>query len=243
MTAALVVVSAQILTAGQQTPLPTVKEIVARHVAAIGGEAAVKSLKSMRVRGRFEMAAQGISGDLQILSARPNKMLQTVDISVIGHAETGYDGKVGWSIDPQSGPSLLSGRELMETTTDAWFEGTLHGADHVREMTLIERTDFAQRPAYKVNVVFKSGHEQIEYFDVEAGWQIGAEGRRATSMGVVPTTVILRDYKKFGPLMQPTTLVQRAIGIETMLRIGSCEYDVVPANAFDIPPQVKALIK
>jgi hypothetical protein len=94
-----------------------------------------------------------------------------------------------------------------------------------------------------VHVVFLSGREQDEYFDVENGWQIGWEGNRDTSMGVVPSSTVLRDYKKFGALMQPTTLLQRAMGLEQVLRVVSCEFNSVPATAFDLPAPVKALIK
>jgi len=243
--AALVIGLAGAAPAGQaaQAPLPTGAELIARHVAAIGGEAAFKGIKSMRVRGRFELTAQAIGGDLEILTARPNRMLQRIDIPNVGRAETGYDGKIGWSIDPQAGPSLLTGRELSELVDDAWFDGPLHAADHVREISGVERVTFDQRAAYKAKVILTSGSDQVEYFDAETGWQIGMEGNRATSMGVLPTTTILRDYKKFGNLSMPTTLIQRAIGIESALRVTSCEYDVVTSSAFDIPPQVKALIK
>jgi hypothetical protein len=226
-----------------QEPLPSGREVIARHIKAIGGEDAFKGIKSIRVRGRFEMAAQGIGGDFELLSARPDKMLMRVEIASVGHVETGYDGKTGWSIDPLSGPALLSGRQLTEIADDAWFDSALHASDHVQEVVTVDREDFAQRPAYKVRVVFKSGQEQFEYFDVEAGWQIGTEGTRETPMGVVPTVSTLRDYKKFGALMQPTTLVQRAMGIEQTLHVTSCEYGVVNADAFDMPAPIKALIK
>jgi hypothetical protein len=245
MAAAAVLFMTRAAIVGQQAPppLPSGQDIVAHHVKAIGGEGAYKAVTSMRVRGRFEMAAQNISGDLEIVSARPDKMLMRVEVQAIGHIESGYDGKIGWTIDPLSGPALVTGRQLIELKDDAWFDSALHAPDHVKELTTVDREDFAQRPAYKVRVVFVSGHEQFEYFDAEAGWQIGTEGSRETSMGVVPTIGVLRDYKQFGTLMQPTTLVQRAIGVEQTFHITSCEYDVVPANAFEVPPQIKALIK
>jgi len=62
-------------------------------------------------------------------------------------------------------------------------------------------------------------------------------------LGVVPTTTALRDYKKFGPLMQPTTNLQKALFVEQVLHVTSCEYDVVDNNAFVLPPQIQALIK
>jgi hypothetical protein len=242
--AASVALVAPAVMAGQSaSPLPAARDLVARHVKAIGGAAAFAKVTSIRATGTFEMAAQGITGNLEMLLARPAKMLLRVDIPAVGHVESGYDGTVGWSIDPLSGPMLLSGRQLSELADDAWFEDALHAPDHVKSLTTVAQTEFDKRPAYKVHVVYKSGNEQDEYFDAQTGFEIGSEGMRDTQMGVVPASTVLRDYQRFGPLMQPTTLVQRTMGIEQVLHLTSFEYDVVPANAFVPPPVIKALIK
>jgi hypothetical protein len=177
-----------------------------------------------------------------LLSARPARLLFRVDVPGLGLIEHGYDGTVGWLLSPAAGPELLAGRQLSETADDAWFESTLHGPEYVRELTTLGRTEFDGRAALEVRVVLASGHEQTEYFDVEAGWQIGSEVERATPQGVIDTVNILRDYRRFGSLMQATTFVQRALGFEQVLTVTSYEYDVVPADAFERPAVVSALV-
>jgi hypothetical protein len=239
--AAAVVVLAPWTLGAQSAPLPPARDVISRHVAAIGGGAAFKAISSMRVRGRFEMTGQNISAEFEALAARPDKMLMRADIPAIGHTEQGYNGTVAWTVDPQSGPRLLKDRERDEAIADADFDAALHLPNRVKSMTTTGQVTFDSRPAYKVNVVLQSGVDQDEYFDVETGFEIGWEARRATPLGVVPTTAVLRDYKKFGLIMQPTTLVQKALFLEQILRVTSVEYDVVPANAFDPPPSIKAM--
>ena len=53
---------------------------------------------------------------------------------------------------------------------------------------------------------------------------------------------LLRDYKQFGPLLQATTLVQRALGFEQVVTITSCEYTPQPEGTFEPPAEIKALI-
>ena len=130
-----------------------------------------------------------------------------------------------WSIDPLAGPSLLTGRALSEIAEDAWFDGTLHASDRVKELTTVAQVEFDKRPAYQVKVVHMSGVEQMEYYDVETGLQIGSESQRETPMGVLPMKGMLREYQKFGGLKQPTVLVQSTMGIEQVLRITSYEYN------------------
>ena len=230
------------LAAAGQEALPPGRQIVAQFVTAIGGQSAFASIKSVRARGRFEIAAQRIAGDVEILSARPAKLLNRVMVPGLGRIETGYDGTIGWTVSPISGPELLVGRQLAETADDSLFDGPLHPPAQVKELTTLGRAEFDGRPAYKVRVVFASGNTQTEYFDIETKLQIGSESSRATPQGVIDTVNILRNYKKFGPIMQATTFTQRALGFEQTLTLTSYEYDVVPDSAFEPPAEIKALV-
>jgi hypothetical protein len=245
-TAPLVLIAAVLVQASpaarQEAALPPARDVVARFVSALGGAEAYKAVKSARARGTMQIPSMQVTGTVEVMTARPARHLARVNINGIGPVEQGYDGKVGWSINPIAGPSLMVGRELIETADGAWFDGPLHEPDHVREMTTVARVTFDGKPAIKIKVVLVSGSEQFEYFDVETGLQIGMEADRATPQGVLPLTHIFRDYKKFGAVMQASTLVERAAGIETVLTLTSVEFDVVPDDTFAIPAQIKALI-
>lgn len=239
----LVFAQAATLPAAQDPPLPSGREILAKHVKAIGGEGGYKAVKSIRASGRFEMPAQQISGDFVMLAARPNKQRVKVTVSGIGEIESGYDGKVGWRVDPMQGPAVLADKELSEAADDAWFDGALYGPDFVAEATTVGRVTFEGQQAYKVKLVLKSKNERFEFFDVNTGLQIGSESTRVTPQGPVPVTSVLRDYRKFGALMMPASLTQKLLGIEQIVNVNTYEFDGVPADAFDLPPAIKALIK
>lgn len=222
--------------------LPPAAAIIARHVDAIGGVEAYKAVQSVHARGRLEIPAQGIVAAFELMTARPARMFYRVTVPGVGRIENGYDGKTGWTVSPISGPEVLTDRQLEEAAEDAWFDGPLHESDRIREITTVARTRFDDRDAYRLRVVFHTGREQFEYFDVESGLQIGTEASRATPQGIVPTVNILRDYQKFGDLLQATTFIQRALGFEQVVTLTSCEYDQVPASAFEPPPAVTALL-
>ncbi len=177
------------------------------------------------------------------MTARPNKMITRATISGFGQLEEAFDGKIGWSIDPGTGPALVTGRALTERADESWFDAPLHGADYVRKMTVVGREEFDKRPAYRVDVVLVSGTEQVEFYDVETALQIGMEATREGPFGSAPTTAIYRDYQQYGALKLPATQVQRMLGLEQVVTFTSYEFDVVPATAFDLPPVIKALIK
>jgi hypothetical protein len=227
---------------GTAPAVPLAQAIVARHVEAIGGVEAYRSVRSVHARGRLEIPAQGIVAAFELFTARPDRMLYRVNVPGVGRIENGYDGKVGWSMNPIAGPELLAGRQLEDAAEDAWFDGPLHESGRIRELTTLGQAVFDGRPAWRVRVVFRTGREQIEYFDVETGLQIGSETSRATPQGIVPTVNVLRNYQKFGSLLQATTFVQRAMGFEQVVTLTSCEYDQVPDATFDLPPAIAALL-
>lgn len=240
--AALVLTSGPAGSAQSATTLPAGPAILARHIEAIGGAEAYRAVRSVHARGRLEIPAQGIVAAFELFTARPARMLYRVTVPGVGRIENGYDGAVGWSINPISGPEVLTGRQLEEAAEDAWFDGPLHESERIRDVTTLGEAFFDGRPAWRVRVVFRTGREQIEYFDVETGLQIGSEASRATPQGIVPTVNVLRNYQKFGSLLQATTFVQRAMGFEQVVTLTSCEYDRVPDTTFDLPPAISALL-
>jgi len=239
----LVASSQAIRAANQDAPLPQASDLLAKSAAALGGLDAWKAVKSVRGRGTFEMAAQNLSGSVEIIQARPAQVRLSVSISGMGTIENGSDGKIAWSMDPMSGPSLMSGKALTDAISEAQFDGAFNGPEIVKEATTLAKTTFGNRPAYKVRVVTKFNSESTIYLDAETYYPIGMEKVSETPMGSLPTTTSVGEYKKFGAFMQPTVIVQSAMGFDQVIRFTSYEYDVVPPSAFDLPPAIKALIK
>jgi hypothetical protein len=232
-----------VVPATQAQKLPTAREIVDRFVKASGGEAALQAIKSMRVKGTFSIVGQSLGGDLEMMSARPNKLLMRVSVPAIGMIEEGFDGKIGWSINPLEGPSLVTDRQLSERADEAWFDAELHKDDYIKEMSVVGRESLDKRDVYRVKVVTVRGNEQFELYDAENGLQVAVEASRDTPLGIVPSVVLMKDYQKFGAVLMPTRVVQRVLGQEHVFVTTSCEFDSVPANTFDLPPAIKALIK
>lgn len=223
--------------------LPTGASLVARHVAAIGGADAIRGMSSMRATGVTELPAQSMRGTFEMLVARPAKSILRMELAGIGKAETGYNGTVGWMLDPMTGPSLVTGRQLDEMRNESHFDAAMHPPELVKSVTTTARVEFDGRPAFKVHVVFMSGQQRDEFFDVEKGLLLGIEGESQTPMGVLPVKVMLRDYRQFGALTHPGRLVQSAMGIEQHFVFEHYEYNTLKPDAFEPPAIIRAIIK
>jgi hypothetical protein len=224
--------------------LPSARSIVDRYVAAIGGKAAVKKATSRFITGHFDLPAQGMGGPFEISAAAPDRMLLKITLQGLGEMARGYDGQVGWAMDPAIGPRLLVGTELDEVRYSADFYSDLYEPASYTSMRVVERAPFEGRDCYTVQMVRKSGLELTEYFNVDDGLKRGTRMNSTSPMGTVPGVVtVLDDYRAFGGVKMPTTARQRAMGVESVLTIERVEYDRVPADVFALPPAIAALVK
>lgn len=223
--------------------LPTPQSILDRHIDAIGGRDVLKKHSSVHVSGTINVPANGISGTVETYAARPNKNLLKMTLTGIGDTVQGFDGTHAWSIDPMRGPNLATGDELTQRTLDADFDATLNAATRYTAMKTLEKTTFDGRECYKLSLTRKDGIEEIEFYDVNTGLKAGSINQRQSAMGKITSTATLREYKKFGDVVQPTVVTQAAMGAEFVMTITSVEYDKVDPAVFDLPAEIKALIK
>jgi hypothetical protein len=223
--------------------LPSARSIIDRHIEAVGGRKAILAHASSHATGTMTVAGSGITGVLDIYSAKPDKSLVKINLGGIGDVFEGFDGTHGWSLSPITGPMLTQGKELEEDKFDADFYSDLHDERRYTSMKIVDKTTFDGRPCYKVSLVRKIGGEDFEFYDVETGLKAGAVGTRESPMGPMTVTQVHTDYKKFGGQLLATTLKQTAMGTEQVLKITSIEFDNVSPTIFEPPAQIKALIK
>ena len=223
--------------------LPAARAILDKHLAAIGGRQAVLSHKSTHATGTLSMPAAGVTGAVDVYGAQPNRTLLKVTLGGVGEVVEGFDGTHGWSISPMTGPMLLEGKQLEEKRFDSEFHSELRTQDRYVSLTTLEQVDFEGRPCYKVRLVRKTGGEDIEFYDVATGLKAGSITTRETQMGTVTGTTVETDYKKFGNLLQPTTVRSQVGGLQQVITITAVDYDNVPASIFELPAGIKALLK
>jgi hypothetical protein len=223
--------------------LPDAKAILERHIEAVGGRKALAARSSAFTQGTLNVPAQGMTGTIEIYAARPNKALVKTVIQGIGEVQEGFDGTTAWSINPMTGPTLVTGDELAQKAQDYEFDNSMNVASRYSSMKTLEKTTFDGRDCYKVSLVRKDGVEDIEFFDVATGLKAGSIASRKNPMGNIQVTSTFLEYKKFGDLLQATVLKQTFMGAEMVTTITSVEYDKVDPAVFELPAQIKALVK
>jgi hypothetical protein len=231
-----------------QTPesapaLPAGREVIDRYIREIGGREVILGQTSTHAIGTVSLPAAGLVGQMESFQAKPNKALQRTTLPGIGVMEEGFDGNVGWSLSPLTGPSLLEGRQLEQRQFDADFYEELKPSEQYRSITTLEQTTFAERAVYKIRLMKKTGEEDIEYYEVETGLKVGAVSTRESPMGPMQSTTTYTDYRRFGPLLQPSTVRMTVMGTEMVMSVVKVDYGTVDPSVFALPSQIKALVR
>lgn len=221
--------------------LPSADQILQRYRDAIGGEEAIRKHTARSVKGTFEIPAQGIKGDLTLFAAAPNLIRVIVTLPGLGELQRGFDGTLGWSIDPAIGPRLLEGRELDEFRHSADFYDELHEPEKFKSITVVGQTTFEGQQVYELRLVRDSGFEYTEFFSVDTGLIVGGRLNASSQMGQMPMTSAIGEYKAFGGMLLPTVTRQRMMGLEQVMTIASVSFDPVDPKMFELPPAIASL--
>lgn len=222
--------------------LPSATQVTSRFVDALGGSEALRRYESTHLFGSFGVPSQGMSGDLEVAAAAPNRFFMRIALPGFGEVKAGYDGEVGWSMNPAMGPMVLEGRELDQMRQQADYYGPLSRDLYVDSMRTIEQTDFDGHPCYAIRVFTKWGESYVEYYDVETGLLAGSVRTVSSAMGEIESTSFAREYRDFGGVLTPTQNVQRAMGVEQVMSVDSVAYDAVDPETFELPEAIKALV-
>jgi hypothetical protein len=228
-----------------KTDLPKAETILDHYVEVTGGKAAYQKRTTEIQTGTFEIPAQGLKGAVTIYSAPPDKSFTSIDLGGMGTIESGTVDGVAWQNSAMTGAQVKSGEEKAQSLREATFNGTVNWRDMYPSVETkgVETVDGEE--CYKLVLTPKEGKPVTEYFQKKSGLAVKRETIAVSQqVGEVPVEVALSDYKDFGGVLTPTKITQKAMGLEFTITVSSIKVnEAIPADKFDPPADVKALLK
>ena len=94
--------------AADPAPARSAEAILDDYATAVGGEAAWKRHKNVRMKREVELKGMNMSGTDERYATSAGKALSVITLPGIGNFRQGSDGKVRWSEDPINGLRVLS---------------------------------------------------------------------------------------------------------------------------------------
>lgn len=223
--------------------LPPAQSILDRYVEATGGRAAYEKITSRSSTGKFEMPAMGLSGDLRLDQAAPDKFRITINLPGLGQIDSGTNGEIAWSTDMMTGPRLIEGEEREQLRRGAIFNADLHAADIYEklETTAIESMD--GRDCYRVVLTPRTGSPVTSYYDKETGLIVKSSVVQQSNMGEIAAETYFSGWQDVDGVKQAHVITQKIMGMEQRMVFSKIEQNIeLPPDRFEPPEDVKALL-
>ena len=194
------------------------QDLIAKNVAARGGNAALSAIKSISFEGRtifpgnFELTYKETRAEVGAGTA------SRVDLSVQGlDLVQAYDGHGGgWRINPFQGrkdPEKMSADEARAIADASLIDGPLLASlSDGSRVDYLGREDFDGTSAYKLKVTQKDGDEFTYWLDPDTFLEIKVEEARRIRGARQVSEVELGDYEKIGGVYFPMSIESWAQG-------------------------------
>jgi outer membrane lipoprotein-sorting protein len=211
----------------------TVDEVVAKNIAAKGGEAKLKAIDTLRQTGTINL--QGQTAQIMTAAKRPN--LSRQEISIMGTKLTMvFDGTKAWMLNPMVGPDPIEmPAEQAEMIKDqADIDGPL--MDYKTKGSTVELVgleDVDGKKAYHLRISRKGLPPQEVFIDSTTNLDVKA-------VTVVPGSgtmeVLFSDYRSVDGMMVPFSVKSTAAGMTiSELKLDKVEFNVtLPPDTFKI---------
>jgi hypothetical protein len=204
----------------------------------MGGEAALRKHKTMRIVADVDLLHQGIGGEAVIYASAPNSYGQEVTLKAlgkkIGFFREFFDGTAAADEGSFIPYNPKTGKELDEVRLSSDFYAplnwkTLYKSAEIKKMAKVDGEE-----TYVVILTPEKGSPVTQYISAKTFLPLKVDTIATSDTISMPVTETLSDYRSVDGVMIPFRRVSnsQAMG-DTVLRIREATFDVpVPQEAF-----------
>jgi outer membrane lipoprotein-sorting protein len=215
----------------------TAESIIAKHIALIGGEKALKKVTTITMTGEYDYGGQVFP--FTSYSKAPDLYKFVVPLNDKYYAQA-FDGKNGWKIDAfknETQPKTLSGNSAraMANEADVELESPFINYKSKGHQAVLEGKDSVKGKAcFKIKFTRKNGTLETYYFDTTSSELLrkDAISKNEEMQGAAMTT-IYSDYKTVDGLRFPFTAISTSNG-QPILTVTINQITINPAIKDDV---------
>jgi outer membrane lipoprotein-sorting protein len=235
-TLALALALGTVASASGSAAMQTADDVIEKHLAALGGRAALGKLTTRRATGTVTISTQGgnITGPIEILSKAPNKTraLMTLDLTPLGVTETmvlqqKFDGTVAWMLNSLQGDTEITGNQL-ENMRNATFPSQLLNYKAAgATVELLPKATVAGKEYIALRLIPKMGSAVTMYLDPATYLVMRTAARVSTAeLGDLDNTSEIADYRAVGGIKVPFAIVNANAAQSVTIKIEKVEHNV-----------------
>ena len=184
---------------------PTVDSIMAKHIEAVGGKAAMEKVHSRSVQFKMESEALGNSKG-EVFAQAPDRLRSHIDMGANGIIDEGFDGTVAWAKNPWQGLRVKTGDELAKVKRDAQFNAELNYKSLYPDLAYKGIEKVGDEEAWLLESKPTATSKERFWFSTRTALVIRRESQYEGPDGAVSINVFPRDYRTRDGLQFPDAM-------------------------------------
>ena len=217
--------------------MPSLDEVLKRHVQACGGEKAWMSLSSRVIKGTVNVVGMSRGGTLEIYTKAPNKSLTIMSAHPFGLVKVGFNGRVAWT-QTVKGTRVIKGPELTALQRDSDFYNPLTLKSTYPKIKLLGTSKIGYREVYVLELEPAAHSAEKLYLDATTYLPVRVNAVRSIGGGqlLVAAEVYLDDWREVDGIKLPFSLTNRFPGLTLGITLNEVKHNVaVDDSLFEKP--------
>jgi photosynthetic reaction center cytochrome c subunit len=198
---------------------PTVDQVLAKYLEALGGSVAIDKLKTRTIKGDW-ITSNGITWGYEAYQSGPDKVYVVLNTPKQGVFERGFNGSLGWEKSSR-GVRAIEGEELAYLRRYPDLFGDIKLKEQFSRLMFGGKDKIGDREVNVLHGVTTDNRRERLYFDTQTGLLVRRIRSNPTMIGVIPEQVDFEDYRNVDGLMMPF-----------MLRISSVDPNITSTRKF-----------
>lgn len=206
--------------------LPTVQEILAKYVKAIGGRTANEKIKSRSMTGTVELAPQGIKGTFETYTTGEAKTFTKMNLGGIGEMLDGSDGTTAWATNPIQGSREKTGVELAQAKLSGNFHREINLEKLFPKMELKGIEKVGSKDAYVIVATAENLPPETWYFDTVNGLMVRSDVSISSPEGTQSAKVFFDETRVVDGVTVPVKIRTQLAAFEIIMIAADVKHGV-----------------
>lgn len=218
------------------TSLPTVDEVLARYVEAMGGEKAIMAITTRIIKGTVDVAGMSRGGTFESYSQAPARLSVLLEAHPFGLTKTGYNGKVAWSWSKAGTKIVNAPVEVAQYEREADIYQPVGLKKKYAKITLAGTSQIGYRDVYVLELQPKVGPAERLYLDVKTYLPVRINKVQKFGDIVAPVEIYVDDYRTVDGIKLPFSLTETVGKLSMSFTITEIRHNVpIDASLFEPP--------
>jgi hypothetical protein len=215
--------------------MPTVDEVLACYVQALGGAAAINAVNSRVAKGSLDIVGVSRNGSFEIYAQAPNKTLNVIQANTVGTVKLGFNGKTGWAQN-MNGLRALKGLELGAVQRDSDFYGTVRLKSVFAKVSLLGKSKIGYREVYVLELQPLAGPSERLLLDLETYLPVRLNASRINGAQLTAVEIYFDDWRDVDGIKLPFRIIQNFGGRALSFNFKEIRHNIpIDARLFDLP--------